>query len=103
MATPRFGLRRAPITKFAAVAVPASRMIDGGGWTTEDATDSSALCRPTSAHGPFACSRDRSRFEAIAEVPDGPPARFRWRRVLHEVAVAERPERIAIVARRPRR
>jgi protein ImuB len=34
--------------------------------------------------------------EAIAEVPDGPPARFRWRRVLHEVAVAEGPERIAM-------
>ncbi len=34
--------------------------------------------------------------EAIAEVPDGPPARFRWRRVLHEVAFAEGPERIAM-------
>jgi protein ImuB len=34
--------------------------------------------------------------EAIAEVPDGPPARFRWRRVLHEVAIAEGPERIAM-------
>jgi protein ImuB len=29
-------------------------------------------------------------------VPDGPPARFRWRRVLHEVAAAEGPERIAL-------
>ncbi|MEZ5788616.1 MAG: DNA polymerase Y family protein [Xanthobacteraceae bacterium] len=35
-------------------------------------------------------------IEAIAEVPDGPPARFRWRRVLHEVAAAEGPERIAL-------
>ncbi len=33
--------------------------------------------------------------EALAEVPDGPPARFRWRRVLHDVARAEGPERIA--------
>jgi protein ImuB len=33
--------------------------------------------------------------ETIAEVPDGPPLRFRWRRVLHEVARAEGPERIA--------
>ena len=32
----------------------------------------------------------------MAEVPDGPPARFRWRRVLHEVAIAEGPERIAM-------
>lgn len=34
-------------------------------------------------------------IEAIAEVPDAPPVRFRWRRVLHEVARAEGPERIA--------
>jgi protein ImuB len=34
--------------------------------------------------------------EAVAEVPDGPPARFRWRRMLHEVIVAEGPERIAM-------
>jgi protein ImuB len=35
-------------------------------------------------------------IEAIAAVPDGPPVRFRWRRVLHEVAAAEGPERIAM-------
>jgi protein ImuB len=34
-------------------------------------------------------------IDAIAEVPDGPPARFRWRRVMHEVAATEGPERIA--------
>jgi protein ImuB len=33
--------------------------------------------------------------EVIAQVPDGPPARFRWRRALHEVTKAEGPERIA--------
>lgn len=33
--------------------------------------------------------------EAMAEVPDGPPQRFRWRRALHGVARAEGPERIA--------
>lgn len=36
------------------------------------------------------------RIEAIAEAPDGPPARFRWRRVLHDVAASEGPERIAL-------
>lgn len=30
----------------------------------------------------------------MAEVPDGPPRRFRWRRTLHEIARAEGPERI---------
>jgi protein ImuB len=34
-------------------------------------------------------------IEALAEVPDGPPIRFRWRRVLHDVAAIEGPERIA--------
>jgi protein ImuB len=33
--------------------------------------------------------------ETVAEVPDGPPFRFRWRRILHEIARAEGPERIA--------
>ena len=28
-------------------------------------------------------------------MPDGPPLRFRWRKVTHEVAALEGPERIA--------
>lgn len=35
------------------------------------------------------------RIEVLAEVPDGPPRRFRWRRVQHEVTRYEGPERIA--------
>jgi protein ImuB len=34
-------------------------------------------------------------IETLATVPDGPPLRFRWRRILHEVRRAEGPERIA--------
>jgi protein ImuB len=34
-------------------------------------------------------------IEAVATVPDGPPLRFRWRRILHEIVRAEGPERIA--------
>ncbi len=33
--------------------------------------------------------------EVLAGVPDGPPLRFRWRGRLHEVKLAEGPERIA--------
>lgn len=33
--------------------------------------------------------------QALAEVPDGPPLRFRWQDVLHTVVHAEGPERIA--------
>jgi protein ImuB len=35
------------------------------------------------------------QVDVIAEVPDGPPHRFRWRRKLHEVRLYEGPERIA--------
>ena len=35
-------------------------------------------------------------IEVMAEVPDGPPLRFRWRRLLHAVSHAEGPERIAM-------
>jgi protein ImuB len=34
-------------------------------------------------------------IEVTAEVPDGPPRRFRWRGDLHDVARFEGPERIA--------
>ena len=34
--------------------------------------------------------------DAIAQVPDGPPVQFSWRRVTHQVAQAEGPERIAM-------
>ncbi|WP_184421626.1 Y-family DNA polymerase [Rhodoblastus sphagnicola] len=33
--------------------------------------------------------------EVVALAPDGPPARFRWRRKIHDVLRAEGPERIA--------
>ena len=42
-----------------------------------------------------ASGRYRVIAEFVAEVPDGPPRQFRWRRVLHQVAQAEGPERIA--------
>ena len=32
--------------------------------------------------------------DVIAEVPEGPPRIFRWRRILHRVARSEGPERI---------
>ena len=33
--------------------------------------------------------------EVVALIPEGPPRQFRWRGVLHQVAQAEGPERIA--------
>lgn len=34
-------------------------------------------------------------IDAIAQVPDSPPSRFRWRKVFYDVARSEGPERIA--------
>ena len=34
-------------------------------------------------------------IDTIAEVPDGPPLRFEWRRMIHHVVAIEGPERIA--------
>jgi protein ImuB len=40
-------------------------------------------------------------IKVIAQVPDGPPARFIWRRATHAVVRAEGPERIAVEWWRP--
>ena len=98
----RFGLRRVTrlmpqdthIPEFAVVGVPAHAFslpspIRGEGEENSE-QDSLAPTRPVRL---FA---QPERIEAVAEVPDGPPVRFRWRRVLHEVAHAEGPERIAM-------
>ena len=63
-----------------------------------EATTSTAWVAPQAGEPP---TRPLTLFphpqpiEVIAEVPDGPPIRFRWRRRVHEVARAEGPERIA--------
>lgn len=44
---------------------------------------------------PFRLFTRPEPLEVIAEVPDGPPLRFRWRKRLHQVARAQGPERIA--------
>ncbi|WP_186437994.1 Y-family DNA polymerase [Chelatococcus daeguensis] len=71
--------------------VPAALDDDGTappcGWPVERPADPPA--RPVHLFDP------PQPIEALAEVPDGPPLRFRWRRVLHEIARAEGPERIA--------
>jgi len=46
-------------------------------------------------HRPLTLFQHPQWIEVMAEVPDSPPLRFRWRRVLHEVTRAEGPERIA--------
>jgi protein ImuB len=45
---------------------------------------------------PFRLFANPEPIEVMAEVPDGPPQKFRWRRALHGVVRAEGPERIAM-------
>jgi protein ImuB len=44
---------------------------------------------------PVRLFRNPEPVDAVADVPEGPPVTFRWRRALHRVARAEGPERIA--------
>ena len=44
---------------------------------------------------PIRLLRRPEPVEVAAEVPEGPPLHFRWRRALHRIARAEGPERIA--------
>lgn len=56
---------------------------------TPDQTPTQTVRRP-----PFLLPRPEP-IDVLAEVPDGPPARFTWRRVERRVARAEGPERLA--------
>ncbi|MDR3462696.1 MAG: DNA polymerase Y family protein [Beijerinckiaceae bacterium] len=50
---------------------------------------------PALPERPIRLLRRPEPIDTIAGVPDGPPLRFRWRRVMHQVAAIEGPERIA--------
>lgn len=63
-----------------------------------DAPEPSLWCEPEAGEPPLRPIHlfdPPQSIEVIAEVPDGPPHRFRWRRTLHEVTRFEGPERIA--------
>jgi protein ImuB len=82
------------IPEIAAATVPAQMKVAGNnhheGWQ--------ALRDYRIAHGvgprPLRMLPRPEPIQAVAEVPDGPPLRFRWRRELHTVVAAEGPERI---------
>jgi protein ImuB len=78
------------IPEIAAASVPAQADITDNGWE--------AFCRHRTeaelAPRPLRLLTRPEPIEAVAEVPDGPPLRFRWRRALHEVVAADGPERI---------
>jgi protein ImuB len=103
----RLGAQR--ITRFAAVdthvperAVRTEPLTAGEGMTNLAAgkgrgfeTSSRGFLPETPPDRPLKLFARPEPVEVIAEVPEGPPLKFRWRRVLYEVARAEGPERIA--------
>ena len=78
----------ANVPERASSAVPALSDIKGAGQWRQPVPGTPPM-RPL-----FLFSRPQA-VEVVAEVPDGPPRRFRWRKVLHEVVASEGPERIA--------
>jgi protein ImuB len=94
----RFGLRRVSrllpqdthIPELAVAAVPAHAVQEIAPTKHAIEQDSLATVRP------IRLFERPQPIEVIDEVPDGPPVRFRWRQVWHDVALAEGPERIAM-------
>jgi protein ImuB len=101
----RFGIRRvlrlgfaeSHIPEYAVIATPAHHPPSPAG----EGNHRAAMVEGAFARDSLSPTRPLRLFDrpeeidAIAEVPDGPPARFKWRRVMHEVAATEGPERIA--------
>lgn len=108
----RFGLRRVTrlmpqdthIPEYAVAAVPAhaaasSSPRTGAGRASATRWEEGAQSPEQDSLSPARPLRLFARPEpvdAIAQVPDGPPVRFSWRHVMHQVVRVEGPERIAM-------
>ena len=86
----RLVARDSHIPELAETAMPAQAVNGGTGWSTFRRYRNEVDLAPR----PLRLLARPEPIEAVAEVPDGPPLRFRWRRALHEVIAAEGPERI---------
>lgn len=84
----RFKAHESYIPERASRAVPAHMAGEGNAFATETLPGDPP-------ERPIRLFAHPELVEAMASVPDGPPLRFRWRRVTHEVKRAEGPERIA--------
>lgn len=87
--------RASHIPERAVAAVPALHGVTPAmrGWATHRAEYRAALLGG-SLPRPLRLLPTPEPVEAVAEVPEGPPRLFRWRRIAHQVARAEGPERI---------
>ena len=86
----RLAAQDSHIPELAEAALPAQAVNDDAGWDAFRRYRKEIELSPR----PLRLLSRPEPIEAVAEVPDGPPLRFRWRRALHEVIAAEGPERI---------
>ncbi len=95
-ATARFGAdcllvpvtRESHLPERASILMPAQEALA----ETRDGAPRTTPFRPAR---PIRLFRYPERVEAVAEVPEGPPVQFRWRRTVHRVVRAEGPERLS--------
>ncbi len=77
------------VPEYAVHVIPATESIGKIDWPkTQPEPDSPP-------HRPIRLFAKPEPVETMASVPDGPPVRFRWRRMMHHIALAEGPERLA--------
>ncbi|ABS64139.1 nucleotidyltransferase/DNA polymerase [Parvibaculum lavamentivorans DS-1] len=88
--------RASHIPERAAVAVPAlhGHMPAMQGWKTY-VSEQMASVLGGSLPRPLRLLPSPEAVDVMAEVPEGPPRIFRWRRISHQVARAEGPERLS--------
>ncbi len=85
----RFAHHGTHIPEFAVVALPSAQSHPPDMRTTAERGLETVPTRPIRLF-------DKPEpIDTLAAVPDGPPLRFRWRRVMHEIAAIEGPERIS--------
>ncbi|HZY11322.1 MAG TPA: DNA polymerase Y family protein [Beijerinckiaceae bacterium] len=90
----RFEQQETHIPEFAVAAVPAAQTRGRSNKKSNAELSSPATANLLPAR-PLKLLEPPEPIEAIAAVPDSPPAKFRWRRVWHDIAAIEGPERIA--------
>jgi protein ImuB len=90
----RFEQQERHIPEFAVAAVPAAQTYVRSNKKSDAELSFSANANLLPSR-PLKLLEPPEPIEAIAAVPDSPPAKFRWRRVWHDIAAIEGPERIA--------
>jgi protein ImuB len=89
----RFEQNETHIPEFAVAAVPAAQT---RGRRVANAKQNGPIANANLLPSrPLKLLEPPEPIDAIAAVPDSPPAKFRWRRVWHDISAIEGPERIA--------